>query len=57
MKCINCGKESSKLNRAGFGFVICKDCDDAGDELADMLEQGIDLEYSDRTKETIKVKK
>ena len=55
MDCINCGKElSESCIDAGFGFKICQACEDAGNEFAALLEQGIELEYNDGTKETVR---
>ena len=39
---------------AGFGFKICQECKNAGDQLEALLEQGIELAYNDGTKETIR---
>lgn len=53
--CINCSKMLTKPGfDAGFGFKICQECKNAGDQLEALLEQGIELAYNDGTKETIR---
>jgi hypothetical protein len=53
--CISCSKELTKPGfDAGFGFKICQDCEDTGNQMAAFLEKGIELEYSDGTKKTIR---
>ena len=58
MKCINCSKEiKNQANIGFFGFMLCKACDNTGRQLAKMFEQGVELEYSNGTKETVRFKK
>jgi hypothetical protein len=53
--CVSCSKELTKPGfDAGFGFKICQDCEDTGNQMAAFLEKGIELEYSDGTKKTIR---
>lgn len=55
MKCINCGKDCANTVDTGFmGFKICQACDDVGNQMADFLNNGIKLEYSDGTTEVLK---
>ena len=35
---------------------VCKTCDDASERMAELLEKGIEFEYSDGTKETLRYK-
>lgn len=56
MKCISCKKELTEpYFDAGFEFKICQACEDTGNQMAALLEKGIELEYSDGTKETIRI--
>jgi len=48
VKCINCGKESEK-GVMSFGFFVCQECEDTGNQMAAMLEKGISLELLDDT--------
>jgi hypothetical protein len=55
MKCVNCGKDSKQLVDIGFGgFKLCQTCVDASKRIEDLLKTGIEVEYSDGTKETFR---
>jgi len=54
MNCINCGKPLAEGEGAYVivGF-LCTACDEASARYTDMLKEGIELEYSDGTKEIL----
>lgn len=54
MKCINCGKESKDAN---MSFNFCSRCKNAQRQMTNLFQQGVQLEYADGSKETVKVKK
>lgn len=57
MNCINCGKTASteQMKKVPtLSFYICQACDLAGEQLEELLAQGIDLKYSDGSEETLK---
>ena len=57
MECVNCGKpvtEGHSKEVPLFGWRVCQQCERAGNSLAKELEEGIELTYSDGTKEIVK---
>lgn len=55
-KCINCGGKLGKGSTNTLGiFHICKRCNDAGDKMEQTFKKGVDVEYTDGTKETWKI--
>jgi hypothetical protein len=50
--CINCGS-TENLTPIEFGWNICKSCEDSGNEMAKLLENGLTLGYDDGTKEVL----
>ena len=53
--CISCSQELTNPGfDAGFGFYICQSCEDTGNQMAALLEQGIELKYNDGKKETVR---
>ena len=54
--CISCGQELTNPGfDAGFGFYICQSCEETGNQMAALLEQGIELDvYHDDKKEIVK---
>jgi hypothetical protein len=54
-KCIACGESSTQLIDFGFGgLMLCQACDDHGKQMENFIKDGIELKYSDGTKEIIK---